>query len=119
MEEQPGLSERYVTASPWPLFVALGLVLTETGVFLGGAALPIGVGGVLLLEASIVGIMRESGYARTLWSTSLGVGAIAGVAGTVLLLFTPYTARALTLAGGGLIAVLGAVGLSLYESGYL
>ncbi|WP_435097723.1 DUF7541 family protein [Halarchaeum sp. P4] len=119
MEEQSGLSERYPTASPWPLFVALGLVLSEVGVFLGGVVLPVGIGGVLLLEASVVGIMRESGYANSLWSTSLGVGALVGVAGTALLVLTPYTSRALTLAGGGLLAVIAAVGLFLYESGYL
>mgnify|MGYP000070597229 FL=1 len=74
MEEQPGLSDQYRTASPWPLLVAVGFALTEVGVFLG--IFPIAVGGVLLLGGSVAGILGESGYARRPWRTLalLGVG---------------------------------------------
>lgn len=119
MEEQPGLSEQYTRASPWPVFVALGLVLTEFGVFLGGVILPIGVGGVLLLEASVVGILRESGYVESLWPTSLGIGVFVGGIGVALLLFTVRLNRGVALAGAGGIAVVAALAFFCYERGYL
>jgi len=77
MEEQPGLSDQYRTASPWPLLVAMGFALAEVGVFLG--IFPIAVGGVLLLGGSVAGILGESGYARRPWRTLslLGVGFVA------------------------------------------
>jgi len=74
MEEQPGLSDQYRTASPWPLLVAVGFALSEVGVFLG--IFPIAVGGVLLLGGSVAGILAESGYATRPWRTLalLGLG---------------------------------------------
>ncbi|GGM73011.1 hypothetical protein J2752_002448 [Halarchaeum rubridurum] len=118
MEEQPGLSEQYTRASPWPVFVALGLVLTEFGVFLGNYLLPVGVGGVLLLETSVVGILRESGYVDSLWPASLGVGLLVGGVGVALLTVGRFN-RGVALAGAGGIAVLAAVGFFCYERGYL
>jgi hypothetical protein len=73
MEEQPGLSDQYRTASPWPLLVAVGFALTEVGVFLG--LFPIAVGGVLLLGGSVAGILGESGYTRRPWRTLALLGA--------------------------------------------
>lgn len=81
MEEQPGLSEEYRMASPWPLFVALGFALTEVGVFIG--LFPVAVAGILLLGGSVTGILRESGYVTRTWRVlgGLGVGfALIGVA---------------------------------------
>ncbi|MFB6139473.1 MAG: cox cluster protein [Halosimplex sp.] len=77
MEEQPGLSDQYRTASPWPLLVAVGFALSEVGVFLG--VFPVAVGGILLLGASVAGILTESGYSRRPWWTLalLGVGFVA------------------------------------------
>jgi len=74
MEEQPGLSDQYRTASPWPLLVALGFTLSEVGVFLG--VFPVAVGGILLLGGSVAGILAESGYATRPWRALgyLGVG---------------------------------------------
>ncbi|WP_123533183.1 DUF7541 family protein [Halosimplex salinum] len=74
MEEQPGLSDQYRTASPWPLLVAVGFALSEVGVFLD--IFPIAVGGILLLGGSVAGILGESGYTRRPWRTLafLGVG---------------------------------------------
>ncbi len=101
------------------MFVALGLVLSEFGVFLGNYLLPVGVGGVLLLEASVVGILRESGYVESMWPASLGVGALVGALGVVLLVFTTRLNRGVSLAGAGALAVLAAIGLFCYENGYL
>ena len=61
-EVEPGLSDRYRKASPWPLFVALGVVLSEVGVVLG--LFPVTVGGLLLFGATVAGILREAGYIR-------------------------------------------------------
>lgn len=74
MAEEPGLSDRYPRASPWPLFVAFGLALSEVGVFLG--LFPVAVAGVGLLGGSVAGILRESGYVRRTWLvlTALGGG---------------------------------------------
>jgi hypothetical protein len=67
MTEQPGVSERFPTASPWPLFVALGLALSELGLLLG--FFPIAVGGVLLFGGAIAGILTEAEYVSHLWKT--------------------------------------------------
>ena len=74
MEEQPGLSDQYRTASPWPVFVALGLALSEIGVFIG--LFPVAVFGLILFGGSIAGILTESGYVQRPWPTLLGVGAV-------------------------------------------
>ncbi|GGL61429.1 DUF7541 family protein [Halocalculus aciditolerans] len=123
MTEQPGLSEGYRKSSPWPVFVALGLALTEFGVFFGGMFIPVGVGGILLLEGSVVGILRESGYASTLWKTALGVGAFFALFGGVLLAFSAQSAefnlytRGLALLLGGVVAVVGGFALNVWEFG--
>ncbi|MFC7166280.1 DUF7541 family protein [Halospeciosus flavus] len=116
MEEQPGLSSQYRKSSPWPMFVALGLVLSEFGVFMGGPFVPVAVGGVLILEASVAGILRESGYTRSLWPSALGLGALVGAAGGLLLVLTTYHTRALSLVGAGAIALVAGVVLFLVES---
>lgn len=74
MEEQPGLSDQYRTASPWPVFVALGLVLSEIGVFIG--LFPVAVFGLILFGGSIAGILTESGYVTRPWPTLVAVGAV-------------------------------------------
>jgi len=74
MEEQPGLSDQYRTASPWPVFVALGLVLSEIGVFIG--LFPVAVFGLILFGGSIAGILTESGYVTRPWPTLVGVGVV-------------------------------------------
>ncbi|MFB6179372.1 MAG: hypothetical protein ABEI77_06580 [Halorientalis sp.] len=82
MNEEPGLSDQYRMASPWPLFVALGLTLSEVGIFIGIFA--IAVGGLLLLGGSVAGILKESGYAADIWGSLLGFGGFLLVAGAVL-----------------------------------
>lgn len=77
MEDQPGLSDQYRMSSPWPVFVALGLVLSELGVLFG--IVPLSVGGLLLFVGSIAGILTESGYTDGLWR-------VLSVLGTVLIL---------------------------------
>lgn len=82
MEEQPGLSDQYRTASPWPLLVAAGFALSEIGIFLG--LFPVAVGGVLLLGGSVAGILRESGYVARPWRLLAGLGAAFALAGAAV-----------------------------------
>jgi len=77
MDEDPGLSDQYRTASPWPVFVALGLALSEVGVFVG--LFPVAVFGLILFGGSVAGILTESGYAERPWPTLLAVGALLSV----------------------------------------
>lgn len=53
-------TDRHSEASPWPILVALGLAISETGVFLG--IRPMSVGGLLLFVGSVAGILQESGF---------------------------------------------------------
>lgn len=92
MEEQPGLSDQHRKASPWPLFIALGLALSEVGVFLDLIA--IAVGGLLLLVGSLGGIMSESGYTTTPWPFIGALGLVLAIVGAVLTAIYP-------LGGGG------------------
>lgn len=82
MDDQPGLSDQYRMSSPWPLFVALGFVLSELGIFL--ALVPLSVGGLLLLTGSVAGIVREAGYTEQPWSTLGILGLVLVVLGSVL-----------------------------------
>jgi hypothetical protein len=107
MDENPGLSEQYRMASPWPLFVALGIPISEVGILFG--FFPVAVGGILLFGGSVSGMVREAGYAETPWR-ALGAIAVlflafgAGLAFSDLQLvsrgYAVITAAALMLAVG-------------------
>jgi hypothetical protein len=100
MEEQPGLSDQYRTASPWPVFVALGLALSEIGVFIG--LFPVAVFGLLLFGGSVAGILTESGYAERPWPTLLVVGgALAGIALALAVTYVPTAELVLSNVGEG------------------
>lgn len=83
MDEQPGLSDQYRMASPWPVFVALGLAISEVGIVLGFFS--VAVGGLLLFAGSVAGILKESGYVSGLWVPLLGFGVVLLAVGVVLL----------------------------------
>jgi len=98
--EEPGLSDQYPTASPWPLFVALGLTLSEIGVFIG--LFPVAVFGLILFGGSVAGILTESGYAERPWPTLLGVGVALTVLAAALALWQiPLADIALSNVGEG------------------
>ncbi|WP_275883657.1 cox cluster protein [Halorhabdus sp. BNX81] len=82
MSEQPNVRTQSRRASPWPVFVALGFALSEVGIFIG--LYPVAVGGLLLLGASVAGILRESGYVRDLWRPLTGLGAAFSVLGVAI-----------------------------------
>ena len=63
MDEAPGLSDQYRTASPWPVFVALGIPISELGLLFD--LFPLAVGGLLLFTGSVAGMLKESGYVES------------------------------------------------------
>lgn len=65
MDEQPGLSDQYRMASPWPIFVAFGIPIAELGILFD--VFVVAVGGLLLFCGSLTGLIREAGYAKTAW----------------------------------------------------
>lgn len=84
MEDSPGLSDQYRKASPWPVFVALGLPLSEIGLVFD--LFPIAVGGLLLFCGSIVGLLLESEYAKTVWKPLVVMSGLLAVFGGLLIL---------------------------------
>ncbi|WP_338728175.1 cox cluster protein [Haladaptatus sp. DJG-WS-42] len=84
MDEQPGLSDQYSRASPWPVFVALGLALSEVGIVM--ALFPLAVGGLLLFAGSVTGILQESDYVQSPWPLLSGFGVLLLVLGGGLML---------------------------------
>jgi hypothetical protein len=123
-EIEPGLSERYRKASPWPMFVALGFVLSEIGVVLG--FFPVTVGGLLLFGGTVAGILSEAGYVEQPWRSLFALGALllafglltiglnldGGLAvGTLLDPANPFVYRGFAIAVAAVIIV--GVGLTL------
>lgn len=115
MEEHTGLSDRHRKSSPWPLFIALGLALSEVGVVFD--FIPVAVGGLLLFVGSLGGIMSEAGYAETPWPFVGGLGVVLAVVGIVLTAIYPIDGggaldvgfRAVSIATAGLLCVGGAI----------
>ncbi|MFW6321889.1 MAG: DUF7541 family protein [Halohasta sp.] len=102
MEETPGLSDQYRKASPWPLFIALGVPISEIGLVFD--VFPVAVGGLLLFCGCIAGMLQESGYVAAPWG-ALGVMALLlGAAGAGVLYANPGVGVDLTLRGYALIA---------------
>jgi len=56
MNETPGLSEQYRKTSPWPLFIALGVPISEIGLVFD--IFPVAVGGLLLFCGCIAGMLQ-------------------------------------------------------------
>ena len=83
-EVEPGLSDQYRKASPWPMFVALGFVLSEVGVVLG--LFPVTVGGLLLFGGTVAGILREADYIARPSAALAILGVVLAVAGAAIVL---------------------------------
>lgn len=117
MDENPGLSDQYRMASPWPLFVALGLPIAELGLLFG--IIPLAVGGVILFGGSIAGMLGESGYVETPWRALGVIALLAVVLGVVLVYVDPMTpaplsARGYATVGAGLFMLLAGVAGELF-----
>lgn len=127
-EVEPRLSERYRKTSVWPVFVALGVVISEVGVVLG--LFPITVGGLLLFGATLAGILHEAGYLARPATALVVLGAVLGVLGAGVVLAQlgldglslaalvdrgqpfVYRGTAIAVAGATLVALAGALELS-------
>jgi hypothetical protein len=114
MDENPGLSDQYRMASPWPLFIALGIPIAELGILFDLAALS--VGGLLLLSGSIAGMAKEAGYAKTPWR-ALAVCSVLlfALGGLLLYADTVITSEGIRFVARG-YAVIVAAGLLLLGS---
>ncbi|MFT4930337.1 MAG: hypothetical protein ACI91T_000204 [Natronomonas sp.] len=109
MAEGTELADGFGKSSPWPLFVALGLAISEVGVVM--ALLPITVGGLLLFVGSVAGILTETEYVDSPWPLLAGVAAVLVVLGAGIYLYTgaPLTVDTVldTLAVGRTVAYRG------------
>ncbi|USZ68667.1 hypothetical protein NGM10_02740 [Halorussus salilacus] len=115
MDEQPGLSDEYRKASPWPVFVAFGLAIFEVGIVM--ALFPVAVGGLLLFVGSVVGILRESEYVGNPWKALVAASVVCLVAGGAVALNTTdaIRLRGLAVVVGGFLVLLAGVFGSLWE----
>jgi hypothetical protein len=107
MDENPGLSDQYRTASPWPVFVAFGLVISEVGILFG--LFPIAVGGLLLFCGSLAGLVHEAGYASTPWRMLAALGVVFLVAGGALTTTDVAATRGYAIVVAAAILLVGAV----------
>jgi len=83
MEETPGLSDQYRKASPWPLFIALGVPISELGLVFN--VFPLAVGGLILFCGCIAGILQEAGYVAKPWGALTVMAGVLFVAGAGVL----------------------------------
>ena len=81
MSEESKTKTLNTGSSPWPMFIAFGLVLSEVGISF--ALRPVSVGGLLLFVGSVAGVLAESGYvthpARSIGAQGIalvGIGAV-------------------------------------------
>ncbi|WP_224269705.1 DUF7541 family protein [Haloprofundus salinisoli] len=83
MDENPGLSEQYRTASPWPFFIALSIPLAEAGILFNLFA--VAVGGLLLFFGCCAGMLQETGYVDRPWRALVGSAILVFALGGLLL----------------------------------
>ncbi|MFB6087039.1 MAG: cox cluster protein [Haloarculaceae archaeon] len=109
MAENSGATVGYARASPWPVFVAGGLAVSELGLLFGSFV--VAVGGLLVFGGSVAGMVEEAGYARSAWRAAVAFAVVLLAVGAVLLAVTTYGTRGQAVAlAGGLLAVGGVAG---------
>jgi len=86
MADETELSAGFSKSSPWPLFVAIGLAISEVGVVM--ALLPVTAGGLLLFVGSIAGILAETEYVDSPWPLLAGLGVVLVALGAVIYWYT-------------------------------
>lgn len=69
-------------ASPWPILVAVGLAVSELGVFFG--SVPVAVAGVVLLGGASAGLAHDAGYGSSPAGPLLAAGGLFVVLGGVV-----------------------------------
>lgn len=102
MEETPGLSDQYRKASPWPLFIALGVPISEIGLVFD--IFPVAVGGLLLFCGCIAGMLQESGYVELPWTALSVMATLLFVFAGWVLYINPGVGVDLTLRAYAMIA---------------
>ncbi|WP_306057319.1 DUF7541 family protein [Natronococcus wangiae] len=115
-------TEQPTASSPWPVLVAVGLVLSEVGVFVD--LFPIAVGGIVLFAASVTGFVAESGHVSSPRPLAIGLGLVFVALGTLLYALGTelvivagserlfgLASRGLAIAVAGVVTVVGAVAL--------
>jgi amino acid permease len=113
MDEQPGLSEQYRMASPWPIFIALGIPIAELGILFD--LFPLAVGGLILFSGSVSGMLQEAGYVESPWR-AVGVLAVVLVVVGVGFVVTDLrlVTRGYAIVVAGALLLLGAVAGELF-----
>ncbi|WP_318570357.1 DUF7541 family protein [Salinigranum marinum] len=113
MDEQPGLSEQYRMASPWPIFIALGIPIAEVGILFD--LFPIAVGGLILFSGSVSGMLQEAGYVDSPWRA---IGALAvvlvGIGAAFVVTDLNLVTRGYAVVTAGALLGLGAVAGELF-----
>lgn len=107
MSDERDASEQFTGTSPWPLFVAFGVALSEVGVVLG--LRPVSVVGLLLFVGSVAGILAESGYvSRPAWAAGVQGVALVAIGGVLVLQNqTGTTVRGQSIAIAGVLSLVG------------
>ncbi|TSD14432.1 cox cluster protein [Haloglomus irregulare] len=111
--------------------VAMGLTVSEVGVFMG--VYPLAVGGLVLFVASVAGITHEAGYTGRPWRLAGALGVVLVAVGVwmvstqVPLAVDPVVAavggadgivlRGFSVVGAGLVAAVGAAVVSAMGDG--
>lgn len=109
MSDESDTNSTYTGASSWPLFVALGLPLSEVGVVLG--LRPVSVVGLLLFVGSIAGILTEAGYiSRPTRAAGVQGVTLVGIGSALVLQNqTGTTVRGQSIAIAGVLSLLSAL----------
>ena len=92
MSRRSNASRGATPGSPWPILVAVGLAVSELGVFVG--SVPMAVAGVILLGGAGAGLAHDAGYGDSPVGPLLVAGALFVLLGGVAL---AYTASGLTV----------------------
>ncbi|MFB6107850.1 MAG: cox cluster protein [Haloplanus sp.] len=119
MAEQATGSDQYRTMSPWPIFVALGIPISELGVLFN--VFPVAVAGLLLFSGSISGMLREAGYTANPWRPLLVLAGLLVVVGAIFV-FTSVdlvTRGHAILTAAGILLLVGVGGELFAPSGQL
>lgn len=117
MDETPGLSDQYRKASPWPVFIALGVPLSELGLVFD--VFPLAVGGLLLFCGCLAGMLQEAGYVEVPWSALAVMAVLSFAVGGAILYLDPrvgvdMTLRAYAVLASGLIMAAAVVAGKLF-----
>ena len=107
--EDPGLGDQYRTASPWPLFVALGVPISEVGLLFD--LFPVAVGGLVLFCGSAAGMAEDAGYVDAPWPALAVLAACCLALGAGLALLAGQVTQGAATSVAGVLLLLVAVGV--------